>query len=103
MVVITVMYPASAGATFDFGYYMESHIPLVRRLWDGLGLQDLRVLRGGEAPDGAAPTYLAIALLRFGSLDEFKIAAAQHGTEIFGDIPNFTSISPFLQFNEPLN
>jgi uncharacterized protein (TIGR02118 family) len=61
------------------------------------------VLQGGESPDGSAPTYLAIALLRFDSLDAFKAAAAQHGQEIFGDIPRFTNTSPVLQFSTPLN
>jgi uncharacterized protein (TIGR02118 family) len=102
MAVICVMYPASAGATFDFGYYMETHIPLVHRLWDGLGLRELRVLRGCEAPDGGAPAYVAIAVLTFESMGAFKAAAARHGKEIFDDIPRFTGISPILQFSEQL-
>jgi uncharacterized protein (TIGR02118 family) len=97
------MYPASPAATFDFGYYMETHMPLVQRLWRDLGLQDARVLRGGPAPDGAAPIYLVMTLLSFASLEAFKDAAAQHGKEIFADIPNFTSAQPILQFNTTLN
>jgi len=33
-------------------------------------------------------------------MDQFKDAAAQHGTEIFADIPNFTDTTPVLQFND---
>lgn len=33
-------------------------------------------------------------LLTFGSMDEFKAAAAQHGAEIFADIPKFCGGSP---------
>jgi uncharacterized protein (TIGR02118 family) len=100
MPVIAVMYPSTDGASFDEGYYMQTHIPLVRRLWESLGLKELSVMRGISGPDGAAPSYRMIALLTFGSMDQFKSAAAQHGKEIFADIPNFTGISPVIQFND---
>ena len=102
MTVIAVMYPSASGTTFDQDYYMQTHIPLVRRLWSPLGLQDVKVLRGVAGPDGAAPTYSIVALLSFASMDAFKAAAAQHGAEIFADIPKFTNGKPVLQFNEAL-
>ena len=100
MPVIAVMYPSAGGASFDEGYYMQTHIPLVRRLWEKLGLTNVSVMRGVPAPDGAAPTYTTVALLTFGSMDQFESAAAQHGKEIFADIPNFTSASPVIQFSD---
>ena len=100
MPVIAVMYPSAVGASFDEDYYMQTHMPLVRRLWEPLGLTDATVLRGIPGPDGAAPTYMMTALLTFGSIDQFKGAAAQHGKEIFADIPNFTAAAPVIQFNE---
>ena len=102
MLVLSVMYPATDGAQFDVGYYMDTHIPLVRRLWSGLGLQELRVLQGHPGPDGAGPAQVMIALLTFASREAFAAAAAQHGGEIFADIANFTDIRPVLQFNAPL-
>lgn len=102
MPIIAVMYPSAGGATFDEGYYMRTHIPLVRQRWDQHGLQDVKVMRGTPGPDGAAPTYVMTALLTFGSMDQFKAAASAAGKEIFADIPNFTSASPVIQFNEPL-
>ena len=102
MTVLSVFYPASDNATFDFGYYTDTHIPLVQRLWSGLGLQDVRVLKGSAGPDGAGPVHLLVALLTFESLDAFQEAATRHGGEIFADIPNFTNTSPVLQFNERL-
>ncbi len=102
MLVISVFYPASENATFDFGYYTDSHIPLVQQRWGGMGLQEFRVLKGGAGPDGAGPTYLLVALLTFQSAEAFGAAAAQHAAEIFADIPNFTNLSPVLQFNERL-
>ena len=101
MPVVAVMYPGANGAKFDHEYYMQSHIPLVRRLWSPLGLQDVAIMRGVAGPDGAAPTYTLITQLTFASMDSFKDAAAKHGGEIFADIPNFTDAQPVLQFNEP--
>ncbi len=102
MRVIAVMYPSAGGASFDEGYYMQTHIPLVRQRWEPLGLTDVSVMRGVPGPDGTAPTYTAVALLTFGSMDQFQSAAAQHGKEIFADIPNFTNGTPVIQFNEPV-
>jgi uncharacterized protein (TIGR02118 family) len=102
MLVVTVMYPASDGATFDFDYYAGHHLPLVRRLWSGSGLEDVRALRGAPGPDGAGPTYVAIALLTFTSPEAFKASSRANGKEIFADIPKFTNISPVLQMNETL-
>ena len=99
MLTVAVMYPA-ADATFDHDYYMASHIPMVHRLWGPMGLQEVRVLRGVPAPDGAAPTYTTIALLTFTDPDAFTAAAGRHGREIFKDIPNFTTGQPVMQFNE---
>ena len=100
MLTVAVMYPAAGSDTFDHGYYMASHIPMVRRLWEPMGLQNLQVLRGAMAPDGKTPTYTAIALLTFGDPDDFTAAAGRHGAEIFQDIPNFTDAKPVMQFNE---
>jgi uncharacterized protein (TIGR02118 family) len=100
--VVTVLYPHQAGSKFDQAYYMQNHIPLVRRRWSEFGLTDVSVLRPLGTPDGSAPLYQMIALLTFGSQDEFQKAAAAHGTEVLGDVPNFTSVQPVLQFNERL-
>ncbi len=102
MPVIAVMYPSAGGATFDESYYTNSHMALVRRHWVGMGLSDVKLMRGVPGPDGSAPTYMMTALLTFASMDAFKAAAAAHGKEIFADIPNFTSAQPVVQFNEAL-
>lgn len=100
MLIITVMYPSTGGARFDENYYMQSHIPLVQQRWGSLGLSDVMVLRGVPGPDGAVPTYSMIAVLTFGSMDQFKDAEAKHGEEIFADISKFTDAKPVLQFND---
>ncbi len=102
MPVMAVMYPGGDATRFDHDYYKETHMPMVRRLWGPLGLQHDQVMRGQPAPDGAPPAYVTMTLLTFGSMDEFKAAAAQHGAELFGDIPNFYDGSPSIGVFEPV-
>ena len=102
MPVMAVMYPGGDGTRFDHAYYKETHMPMVRRLWGPMGLQHDQVMRGRPAPDGAPPAYVTMTLLTFGSMDEFKAAAAQHGPELFGDIPNFYDGSPSIGVFEPV-
>ena len=101
MLVIAVMYPAGGDGSCDHSYYLQSHMPLVHRRWEPMGLQRSQVLRGVPGPDGAPPAYLVTTLLTFDSMDSFKAAASQHGAEIFADIPKFTTSSPALLFTEP--
>lgn len=96
--IVSVMYPAT-GKKFDLDYYLNKHVPMVRRLWGPLGLKGAQVLRGTGAPNGGA-TYQLMALLDFGSLAQFQEAAKQHGKEVMGDIANFTDVQPVVQFNE---
>ena len=99
MVVVSVMYPGASGESFDHAYYTGTHIPLVRERWGGMGLRGIRLLRGTGTPDGAKPSYSMVALLDFESMEAFQGAAARHGAELFGDIPNFTDAKPIVQFN----
>ncbi len=102
MILVSVLYPNDAGSKFDQDYYLRTHVPLVQARWGGMGLQDARVLRGTAAGDGGQAPYRVIALLTFGSMDEFRSAVKAHGAEIFADIPKFTDVKPVVQINEPL-
>ncbi|MCB5175877.1 MULTISPECIES: EthD family reductase [Microvirga] len=100
MILVTVMYPNDAEAAFDRDYYLQKHIPLVKERWTELGLTDVQILSGVGQPNGNPPMYRMIALLTFGSLQQFKDAGKAHGREIFADIANFTNVQPIMQINE---
>ncbi len=100
MIIVSVIYPAKDGASFDMDYYLKTHVPMVGARWKACGLQDAKVLRGAGAPGGAASAFLVIALLTFASAPEFQRAVEQHGKEILGDIPNFTNVQPVIQVND---
>ena len=102
MIVVSVMYPTNPGARFDMDYYLKTHVPMVGARCGSYGLSDAKVLRGAGAPGGAAPTYSVIALLTFGSAEDFQRAMDHHGREIMGDIPKFTDIQPVIQINDVL-
>lgn len=98
MILVTVMYPA--GEKFDVDYYLKTHMPLVKERWGPLGLKSAQAIKGVAKPDGSAPDYQMVALLTFGSMDDFKAAGKAHGKEIFNDIPKFTSAQAVVQIND---
>jgi uncharacterized protein (TIGR02118 family) len=100
MILVSVMYPT--GAKFDIDYYLKTHMPLVKDRWGPHGLKSAQVLRGAAKPDGSPPDYQTIALLTFGSLDDFKAAGKAHGREVFADIANFTDAKAAVQINDIL-
>jgi uncharacterized protein (TIGR02118 family) len=98
---VTVMYPREQGATFDFDYYQSTHLPLVAARWAGAGLTGAEAMKGLGAPGGGEAPFLAIALIRFGSMAAFEAALnGEHAAEIMGDIANFTNVQPVIQVNE---
>ncbi len=102
MTLVSVLYPNEPGARFDLAYYTKTHIPLVRERWSPMGLEDVRVFRGTGAAGGGGAPYQVMALLTFRSAEDFGKAVETHGAEILGDIPNFTSVQPAIQVNEPV-
>lgn len=100
MIIVSVLYPGGASAKFDQTYYLQKHIPLVKSRWEGKGLQEVRVLRGAGAAGGGPAPFPVIALLTFGSHQDFQRCAEANGPEIFADIPNFTNVQPVVQVND---
>lgn len=98
MILVTVMYPAGEG--FDADYYLKTHMPLVKDRWGPFGLKSAQAIKGVMKPDGSGPDYQMIALITFGSMDDFKAAGKAHGKEIFADIPNFTKAQAVVQIND---
>ncbi len=94
----TVTYPSKDGATFDFDYYMKTHIPMVC----GLLGTSIEVVKGISPTPDAAPAFVCVARIRITSAEEFLLAMVKHGTQIMQDIPNYTNITPVVQIDEVL-
>jgi uncharacterized protein (TIGR02118 family) len=95
---LTVLYPDKRGATFDFEYYMEKHIPFANEL---LGHQFV-VTKGIATAQGSRPAFLCTARMEIGTMAEFLPVLAQHVGVLGNDIPNYTNIEPVIQFEEIL-
>jgi uncharacterized protein (TIGR02118 family) len=100
MYILTVTYPKSADATFDFDYFRSQHLPQVGKAFGPYGLGYASVLRGEQSVDGSDPAFFAISILSFGTEQGAKDAVASEGAKtLMADIANFTSVTPVLQFN----
>ncbi|KAK7750301.1 hypothetical protein SLS62_007818 [Diatrype stigma] len=84
--VLNVLYPKEAASDFDMDYYLHKHMPLVQKLWAPFGLKSWSVATTGEE----SGFYLQ-AVLIFESPEALEKMPTD---EVFGDVKNFTSITP---------
>ncbi len=92
MIRLSVLYPATEGATFDHDYYREKHVPLAVRAW---GLDGAEIDKGIDGP------YVAAVHFKFESTEALGSAMGSEGTgEVLADVANYTSIAPVLQTSE---
>lgn len=101
MASLSVVYPRSPGATFDYDYYQTRHMPLVGERWAAAGLTGGEALLGKAAADGSQAAYFAIGIIHFDTADSLRAALdGEHASEVIADIRNFTDVQPVIQINE---
>jgi uncharacterized protein (TIGR02118 family) len=94
MAALVVTYPVADGGRFDADYYVTTHIPLVEAKWRQHGLTAARALLS----TGEAQAYAAVALLDFADIAAIDRAlGSAEAAAVFGDIANFTNLSPIAQ------
>ena len=100
MIRVSVLYPATEGASFDHDYYRNSHVPGVEERLGPLGLVRWEVEKGiGTAePDAPAP-FVAIGSMYFETMEQVQ-AALGASEELMADVPNYTTIEPVFQISE---
>ena len=100
MIKVSVFYPYSGGSPFDIAYYVEKHMPMVRRLVGG-ACKGTAVEQGigGGAP-GTAPSFVAMGHMYFESVEAFQAAFVPHAKAIMADVANYTKIQPTMQISE---
>ena len=92
MIRLSVLYPATEGASFDHDYYRDTHVPLAVRTW---GLDGAEIDKGIDGP------YVAAVHFTFESTEALAAAMGAEGTgEVLADVANYTSIAPVLQTSE---
>jgi uncharacterized protein (TIGR02118 family) len=101
MIRVNVMYPKQDGGEFDYDYYLQKHMPLVKeRLGDAL--IKMEVYKGLSGAGDAPETFVTLANLFLESVEAFGNAFGPHADEIMGDIVNFTNIEPTIQIEDQL-
>ena len=103
MIKVSILYPHTEGAVFDFDYYCKHHMPMIKaKLGDSC--RALAVDQGvcGAAP-GTPPAYTAMGHLYFDSVNAYHAAFRPHAKVIMDDIRNYTDIRPLIQVSEVLD
>jgi uncharacterized protein (TIGR02118 family) len=93
MIRLSVLYPATDGATFDHDYYRDKHVPLACSAW-GIDRADI-----DKGIDGQP--YVAAVHFQFDSQDAMAAAMGSEKTgEVMADVANYTTIQPVMQISE---
>lgn len=104
MTKVSILYPNRDGARFDFGYYVETHMPRsIQLLSTHPGFRGVSVERGvGGAAPGSSAAFVAMCHYAFDSPEAFLAAFTPHAAELQADTARYTDIEPVIQFNEIL-
>lgn len=93
--LLEVNYPNESDLKFDMDYYLETHMPLVDQKWGPYGLQNWKIVKLDDGPDGAKSLYAVQAILTFETREDAnKALTSSAATDVFGDIPNFSNKGP---------
>jgi len=99
---ISSIYPKKEGSTFDYDYYLNTHIPMsIEKLSNSNGFKGVSVERGIsiETPS-IESSFHAMCHYYFETLEEFLQAFEPHANELLDDVKNYTNIEPIIQINE---
>ena len=100
MFKISVMYPNTEGARFDYEYYTSTHIRLVEENLRPFGMVKIEVDKGISGGSDLPAPYICIGHLYFETPDGYEKGINEKGTIFRGDISNFTDITPVRQISE---
>jgi len=96
MIRASVLYPNKPGKKFDFDYYINKHMVMVRKRLKPHGLVRAEV---DKAADTTSP-FIAAGHLHFNSLEDFQDGFFAHIDEFTNDMLNYTDIPPQIQISE---
>ena len=100
MIRLSVIYPRIDNAKFDLDYYMNTHMPLVSKLYGDYGLQDFQVDEGISLSSKVPSDNIIACYMVFDSLDNLKAALKNEGAKVMADVANFTNIEPTVMFGQ---
>lgn len=95
---LQVAYPTADGTTFDYDYYLNTHMPLVGEHM-GAHIDSTVVTKGLAGGPDTPPPFHAIATIVFKDQAAMNAAMAASGP-VVADIPNFTDCAPQMLVGE---
>lgn len=95
---ITALYPYQEGAYFNFDYYSQNHLALLRECF-GDNFIDVQVRKGLASIESETPRFICLFSMRVHSIDKWKEQIELHGGKIFSDTKNFTNLEPIIQID----
>lgn len=98
---LQVLYPVSAGTTFDYDYCMTKHLDIVGQAF-GQHIKSTLVTKGLAGGPDVPAGYHAIASIEFADQAGLDAALASAGPAL-ADIPNFTNAQPQMLIGERLD
>ena len=87
---MTIVYQNGPDVRFDFDYYVNTHMPLIMRLY-GKSISRFELRRGQPGADGAPPPYVATISIWIADGKAFDEAQVQHQAGLRADVPKFTN------------
>lgn len=97
-VALQVLYPIGSDTTFDYDYYVQTHLKLVQEQM-GSHIDRTVVTKGLAGGPNTPPGYHATATLVFADQSAMDSAMAASGP-VMADLPNFTNVKPDLLISE---
>jgi uncharacterized protein (TIGR02118 family) len=93
---MTIVYQNGPDVRFDFDYYVNTHMPLIMRLY-GKSISRFELRRGTPGADGALPPYVATITIWIADPAAFDAAAVEHQAGLRADVPKFTNATLIAQ------
>ncbi len=97
-VSLQVIYPIKPDTSFDYDYYLSTHMALVGE-YMGPHVESTLVTKGLAGGPDTPPGFYAVATILFKDQGAFDAAMAV-SKPVLADIPNFTNSQPQMLIGE---
>lgn len=102
MIKLSVMYPYRPDAHFDYAYYRDVHMALLKeRMGDYCKSYSIDEGVSGVAP-GTPPAFIAMCHVYCDSVEALMTGIGPHAAELAADVVNFTNVTPVQQISKVL-
>lgn len=96
-----VLYPVSEGTTFDYDYYLATHVPLVTEHMGDL-IESHSFIKGVAGGPNVPPGFHGIFTAKYKDMATLQAALSKSGP-VSADVKNFTNVRPTVLIGEELS